>query len=165
MGPNLVERGCAEEIRRFKEMGVCEHVSREAAEAYPGGRDVGVRCAKVNKGTALQPKARRRLVAQESAATMDDELLAGTPPLDGLRLLIFDIGSSPVGAKTRMIMDVKCAFLYGAAGRRIYISFPEQSPLHAGGGILVCSSARCAARGTPHRYGKNEVTHMKGAGV
>lgn len=92
-------------------------------------------------------------------------MFAGTPPLVGLRLLIFDVASSAVGAKIVIIMDVKCAFLYGAAKRRIYIALLEQDPKHAGGRHLgLLKRSMYGTRDAPQVWQEEVERHMRQVG-
>lgn len=67
LGPDLVQKSCADGMLRFREMLVYGHMLREEAQSDPEGKIIGVRWVKVNEDTVLQSKVRRRLVAQEFA--------------------------------------------------------------------------------------------------
>ena len=109
-----------EEMSRFKTMQVYTYVNRQEAEMYDEGKFVKVKWVRVNKGCKMNPKIRCRLVAQEVAyGERIDELFAGTP--SPLHL------AAEGGCDYKlMVMDAKCAFLYGKMRRNIYIELPTQ---------------------------------------
>ena len=58
-----------------------------------------------------------------------DDLFAGTPPLFAMRLLLSLVAScDTVKKQAIMILDVKCAFLYGKMKRDVYIELPPEDP-------------------------------------
>ena len=124
-------------------MGVYEYVAREAAEADSDGKIVGVKWVKTNKGTAEQPEIRCRLVAQEFASSeYRDDLIAGTPPLAAMRMLLSEAASrGEESRKTKlMVVDVEKAFLYGRMHWTVYIEPPPEDPKAEGGEI--CGKAK-----------------------
>ena len=137
LDPVKVAEGCAEELKTFKEMGVYEYVRRSKAEADKGGKIVGVKWVKTNKGTAEDPEVRCRLVAQEFASNdYRDDLFAGTPPLAAMRMLLSEAasrGREGVRKTKLMVLDIKKAFLYGEMRRSVYIELPPEDPRSEGG--------------------------------
>ena len=80
---------------------------------------------RVKKGTGV----RCRLVAQELGYGQRlDELFAGTPSLGAVRMALTH-GVSEKNHKL-MVMDVKCAFLYGDMRRSVYIELPHTDPMY-----------------------------------
>ena len=78
------------------------------------------------------PNVRCRLVAQEFAKGEErDDLFAGTPPLYVMKMLLSDVASNRAEAKCIMVLDAKCAFLYGSTPRDIYIELPDEDPMSA----------------------------------
>ena len=78
------------------------------------------------------PNVRCRLVAQEFAKGEDrDNLFAGTPPLFVMKMLLSDMAIHQSMKKCLMVLDVKCAFLYGRTPRDIYIELPDEDPMSA----------------------------------
>lgn len=67
---------------------------------------------------------RCRLVAREYATTREGDLFAGTPPLLALRFLLSVVASVTPGSNIVMAMDIKGAFLHGAAKRKLCIELP-----------------------------------------
>ena len=76
-----------------------------------------------------------RLVAQELGYGQRlDELFAGTPSLGAVRMALVHAMRHP--SYKIMVMDVKCAFLYGEARCNIYIELPHTDPRHGDGTLL-----------------------------
>ena len=101
------------------------------ARGDPDGIVVGVRWVDRNKGTALEPDIRSRLVAQEFASKDKEGLFAATPPLGAARALLSIAASQGrwrPGHYQVMLLDVKKAFLYGLLQRRVYIELPFEDP-------------------------------------
>ena len=99
-------------------MGVYDHVPRSEVK---NDKLVRVRWVRT-KGMTLKPKVKCRLVALEFARNeVRDDLFSGTPPLFAIRLMLSLAASSGSVEKAIMIMDVRCAFLYGECKRTFYI--------------------------------------------
>ena len=74
----------------------------------------------------MNPKIRCRLVAQEVAyGERFDELFAETPSLSSVKIALHLAAGGGCDCKL-MVMDVKCAFLYGKMKRNIYMELPTQ---------------------------------------
>ena len=122
----LVVAAEKEEMTRFKKMQVYTYVNRQEAEMDDEGKFVKVKWVRVNKGCKMNPKIRCRLVAQELAyGERIDELFAGTPSLSSVKIALHLAAEGGCDYKL-MVMDVKCAFLYGKMRRNIYIELPTQ---------------------------------------
>lgn len=103
-------------------------------------------------------------MAQEFANSKDDELFAGTSPLRVLRLLLSDGASLTPWSKIILIMDVKCAFLYGAAKGNICISLTEQDPLHEGRHLGLLKRSMYGTRDAPQVWQEDVERHMRKMG-
>ena len=82
--------------------------------------------------------------------TRMDELYANTPSLSCIKLAMLYAAQKGKGRKL-MTLDVKGAFLCGAALRKIYIELPSADPQHESDkvgllrkAILVSDDARCS---------------------
>ena len=149
LDPKLVVEGERAELQRFRDMNVYEYVPREQAIHDEGGKFVKVKWVRVNKGTTQQPMVKCRLVAQELGyGQRMDELFSGTPSLVALRLTLLHavLGG---GRRCLMILDVKCAFLYGECKRVIYIELPLQDPRHGTGVVGRLVKAMYGTRDAP----------------
>ena len=116
-------------MKKFMELQVFDMVPREVLDEVEGATLVGTRWVVVNKGSIQKPHVRARLVAQEFATgKYRDELFAGTPGLDVVRMLLSDLATgNTCGGHRRIgaVVDVSNAFLYGKARRPLFIRLPQ----------------------------------------
>jgi hypothetical protein len=134
--PEHVAAAEEEEMKRFRDRQVYTYVDRASAMTDREGKFVKTRWVRINKGSKRVPRVRCRLVACELAhGKKDDELYAGTPSLSTMKLMLSWYCSNWQENDVVKIIDVKCAFLYGNARRRIYIELPKQDP-HYGGSVV-----------------------------
>ena len=123
LDPKQVAKGEKDEYERFCKMGVYEYVHREEAEQDETGKFVKVKWVRTMKGGGV----RCRLVAQELGyGERLDELFAGTPSLGSVRMALTHAMKQPTHRV--IVMDVKCAFLYGGIRRNVYIELPHTDP-------------------------------------
>jgi hypothetical protein len=150
LDPTLVAKGCADELKRFGEMDVYEVVPRSFAKK---SKIIRTRWVRVNKGSRPAPIVKCRLVAMEFATTVRDDLFAGTPPLFALRLLT-SLTASKSDHKI-MILDVKCAFLYGDIRREVFIELPPEDPRSRTGDLIGrLKKAMYGTRDAPQIWGE-----------
>ena len=101
-------------------------MDRKLAQQDQEGKFVKVKWVRTKKGAGVKC----RLVAQELGyGERLDELFAGTPSLGAVRVALTH-AVSDAGHKI-MVMDVKCAFLYGEARRAVYIELPHTDPRYS----------------------------------
>ena len=125
------QKGEQEEYDRFVKMAVYEYCSRKTALDDADGKFVKVKWVRTRKGAGV----RCRLVAQELAYGQRlDELFAGTPSLGAVRLALTHAMSRE--SHRVMVMDVKCAFLYGEMRRNVYIELPHTDPRFGDGTVV-----------------------------
>ena len=130
-------------------MGVYDYVDRQTAHQDGEGVFVKVRWVRVNKGTKTNPHMKCRLVAQELGyGTRMDELYANTPSLSCIMLTMVYAAQKGKGRKL-MTLDVKSAFLYGAARRKIYIELPSADPQHGSDKVGLLRKALYGTRDAP----------------
>ena len=77
-----------------------------------------------------------------------DELYANTPSLCCVKLAMLHASESHKQRKL-MTLDVKSAFLYGAARRRIYIELPRADPQSGGNQVGILHKALYGTRDAP----------------
>ena len=119
-----------EEIGYFRKKGVYTKITRKEAEQM-GCKVVKVRWIDINKGDEANPVYRSRLVAKEFREGENDEenLFAGTPPLEALKLLISDAATVEKGQlddKVVLIADVSRAFFEAKAKRKVCVELVEE---------------------------------------
>ena len=131
---HLIQKARKEEIDTFLAIPVYEHVPRWEAECDEGAVLIDTTWVDTNKGSETRPDWRSRLCAREFAGSeARDDLFSPTPPLVALKLLLSELASQTSeetarrgGIKKGLVLDVKRAFLYGHARRRIYIKLPPE---------------------------------------
>merc|ERR1711954_121436 len=149
LDPRLVQIAEAEELQRFAKMGVYGYANRADAYNDPEGVFVNVKWVRTNKGTKHKPQVKCRLVAQELAyGTRMDELFANTPSLSCVKMAMVHAAQEGKHRKL-MTLDVKSAFLYGAARRKIYIELPGADPQAGGSKVRVLHKALYGTRDAP----------------
>ena len=144
-------------------MGVYSYVSRSEALNDPDGSFVKVKWVRTNKGTAAQPNIRCRLVAQEMGyGQRIDEFFSGTSSLMSTKMAIVHAAN---GRRGIMVMDVKCAFLYGVCRRRIYIELHRQDPKHGAADLVgLLQKAMYGTPNAPQIWAKEVQKVMEGLG-
>ena len=164
LDPRLVAEGEAEELGRFAKMGVYGYADRAAAQNDQEGVFVNVKWVRVNKGTRERPQVKCRLVAQELGyGTRMDELYANTPSLFCVKMAMLHAAQEGKGRKL-MTLDVKSAFLYGAARRKIYIELPSADPMAGGDKVGVLHKALYGTRDAPQIWQHEIRRVLKAAG-
>jgi hypothetical protein len=160
LDPGLVAKACQDEMRRFDHMQVYQHVPREEAH----GKIVKVRWVHSNKGTPEEPAIKCRLVAMEFASGEHrDDLFAGTPPLFAIKILLSLVASSSSDSECLMILDVKCAFLYGFIKRDLYVELPPEDPRHGEGVVGKLVKSMYGTRDAPQIW--QETVELKLASI
>ena len=114
------------EMEFFKKRGVYTKRKRESWMKV-----IDTRWLDVNKGDEDHPNYRARLVGREIKKDRRDDLFAGTPPLESLRMLISICASnqhnwSPSENHVIMTSDIKRAYFYAPATRAIFIKIPRE---------------------------------------
>ena len=155
LDPVKVMEGEQAEMNRFKVMGVYDYASRQEALQDIEGKFVKVKWVRTNKGTKHQQVVKCRLVAQELGyGQRMDELFSGTPALMMVRVALVHAAKGGPD-HVLMVLDVKCAFLYGECRRRIYIELPRQDPRSGDGGTVgVLRKAMYGTRDAPQIWQK-----------
>ena len=124
-----VTRARADELKSFREMGVCVYVKREVAKKDNDYKLVGARRVYILNNDEVNS----RLVVQEFARKNDrGDLSAAPPPLATTKLVLSQCSSLSkhgCGDHRLMILDVKRAFLYGDLDDSIYINLPDEDPM------------------------------------
>ena len=125
----LIAEARQSEMKTFWSIPVYDYVPAAQALADTDGIVVDTTWVDVNKGSQDHPDWRSRLCAREFAwGEARDDLFSPTPPLAATKLLLSELASrerhQALPTKRALILDVKRAFLYGKARRRIYLRLP-----------------------------------------
>ena len=129
-----------------------------------GKRPIGVRWVDVNKGDAVNPEYRSRLVAKEIKVNKREDLFAATPPLEAKKLLFSLAVTEGVGYKRSMrkqgkkieFIDIRRAYFHSEARRTIYVQLPNEDHEEGMCGILqkAMYGTRDAAQNWEVEYNK-----------
>ena len=92
---------------------------------YQGAKVITVRWIDINKGDALNPKYRSRLVAREIKNDLRTDMFAATPPLDAMKMLLSLLASNNHGEKL-MVNDVSRAFFCAPARRTVFVELAAE---------------------------------------
>ena len=127
----LTKEARAEEIEGIHKSKVYQKVPISMCLSETGKRPIGTRWVDTNKGDRSKPKIRSRLVAQEINRFKQPELFAATPPVEYIRYLVSCCASSQwTHNPTRiMVQDVKKAYFYAPATRRVFVALPDEDRL------------------------------------
>ena len=125
---DLVKAARMEEIKEVRRMKVWTKVPRSQCIAETGKPPIKVRWVDRNKKDDQNPDYRSRIVAKEVKTYANPELFAATPPVEYVKFILSCAASSQWGKhKTRiMIQDVKKAYFFAKATRRIFVDIPEE---------------------------------------
>ena len=155
-----VQKGEREEYERFCKMGVYEYMDRKLAQQDQEGKFVKVKWVRTKKGSGV----RCRLVAQELGyGERLDELFAGTPSLGAVRIALTHAARDE-GHKI-MVMDVKCAFLYGDMRRNVYIELPHTDPRYGDENVVgKLKKSMYGTRDAPQIWAEHVRATLEGLG-
>ena len=121
----MVIRARRIELEYFRKMGVYKKVHLSEAK---GHKIITTRWVDTNKGDSQNPDYRSRLVGREINNDNRQDLFAPTPPLEVMEALLSYCAKSQNRARPlRMAtIDIKRAYFYAPASRRLYIRIPEE---------------------------------------
>ena len=124
----LVEEARAEEMATVKRMKVWIKVDREECFRETGKPPIKLRWVDINKGDNEQPNYRSRILAKEIRTDSRPDLFAATPLVEHIKYLISRVASSQHSPRPTylMINDVKKAYFFADATRKIYIELPPE---------------------------------------
>ena len=124
LDPGLVKVARRSEIDYFRNMGVYEKVPIKECWDVTGADPISVRWVDINKGDALCPNYRSRLVAREFNTSDNPEWYAATPPSEALRIILSKLAAD---RKSKlMYADVSRAYFYGPAVRPVYVKIAAE---------------------------------------
>ena len=102
--------------------------------------------ADTNKGTSECPNIRSRWVAQECNTRPRPHLFSATTHQEGVKLVISEVASSNQKGTVLLVIDVRRAYIYAKARRRVYVELPEGDG--GGPGNRQCGLLRKSLYGT-----------------
>ena len=162
LDPSLVLEARAEEIKEILKYNVYTKVPISQCWNQTNKRPIGTRWVDINKGDSENPEYRSRIVAQEFNDHKREDLFAGTPPLEAIKILISAAVTEGVGYKRgdRIngfkldFIDVRRAYYQARAKREVYVSLPEGDQEEGMCGLLSQSlqGTRDAAQNWEEEY-------------
>ena len=124
LDPKKVQEARALEMECFRKMVVYNKVDRSHAR---GRKLIRTKWIDINKGDAVNPNYRSRLVAMEFNEYVDPSLFASTPPIEALRLILARAATIKSGRKNAvMTVDVSRAYFNAESTRDVYIEIPVE---------------------------------------
>ena len=125
LDPKAVRAARGEEVDYIHKMNLYTKVPTDDCYKRTGKAPISVRWIDINKGDTDRPNYRSRLVAREINTYKRDDLFAGTPPLEALKLLLSMSASGNTG-ELIMINDVSRAFFHAKATRDVFVQLPDE---------------------------------------
>ena len=125
LDPVLVRKAREEEMQYVKKHVVYEKVPISQCWKETGKNPIKTGWADTNKGTSECPNIRSRWVAKEYNTGPRPDLFSATSPLEGVKLVISEAASSNQKGTVLLVIDVRRAYFYAKARRRVYIELPE----------------------------------------
>jgi hypothetical protein len=123
-----VIRARLEEIEEFRKREVYDKVPISQCWERTGKAPIGVRWVDINKGDAMNPENRSRLVAKEIKKDTRNDLFAATPPLEAKKALFSFAVTEGIGWKGDRssgmkidFIDVRRAYFFAKAKREVYV--------------------------------------------
>ena len=126
LSPELVRKARAEEMAYVRWHDVYQRVPRSQCFSDTGKAPIRTGSADANKGAGDMPNVRSRWVAKEFRTHASPKLFAPTSPLEGVKLVISKAASTGSSDTVLLIVDVRRAYFYAPAKRRVYIELPEE---------------------------------------
>ena len=129
LDPDGVRKVRLEEVAYYRDMEAVEIVPVAQAWSRDTNAHIDVRCIDHNLGDSSRPLLRSRLVAKDFNTGPDDELYAGTPPLEALKLIV---SHAATGSKSRGITtdDLSRAYLHGPCRSELYVRRCDEDLQH-----------------------------------
>ena len=125
-----VKKAREEEVVWLNKKNVYQKITRQEAHQR-GLRIIRVRWIDVNKGDQDEPNYRSRLVAMEFKSENKEleDLFAGTPPLEALKMLVSEaatVKDGSMGERCMLLADVSRAFFEADARREVCVEIPPE---------------------------------------
>ena len=117
---------------------------------------ITVRWIDINKGDNQSPSYRSRLVAREINTYKRDDLIAATPPLEPLKLIVSMAAIGNNGAVI-MVNDISRAFFHAKVARDVYVQLPPEDTAQGEEGMCGKLRFPCTGRGAQHKIGTKNI--------
>ena len=120
LDPELCAKARRNEVEYIRRHKMCTRVSREVCLRETGRAPIKTGWAEIDKVQPGKPNVRARWVAKEYKTHARPELYALTPPLEALKVLLSEIATGKRGEKVVALVDVRRAYFYAPARRRVF---------------------------------------------
>ena len=101
-------------------------VHRETCLRERGQAPIKTGWAETNKGPPEKPNMRAEWIAKENKTHARPELHAPTPPLEALKVVWSEIATGMRGGKVVALVDVRRAYFFAPARRRVFVELPPE---------------------------------------
>ena len=139
LDPQLAKAARKEEMEYVHKRAVYKKVPVGQCWAETGKAPVKTGWAETNKGTTNEPNVRSRWVAKEYRNGVGPDLYAGTPPLEALKLILSSAATGDTANRMVAFIDVRRAYFYAPAKRKVYVELPEEDATPGMCGLLLVS--------------------------
>ena len=119
-------RARSEEVEYIRLHKMYTRVSRETCLRETGRAPIKTGWAETDKGQPGKPNVRARWVAKEYKTHARPKLYASTPPLEALKIVLSEITTGKRGGKVVALIDVRRAYFYASARRRVFVELPPE---------------------------------------
>ena len=137
LNPDVVKAACTEEMGYVRKHTVYRRVPRAQCWAETGRAPIKTGWADTNKGSAESPNIRSRWVAKEFHTHDRPELFTPTSPREGVKLVISHSASTGTRDSTLMVIEIRRAYFYAPASRKVYIELPAEDRLPGEEGMVA----------------------------
>ena len=126
LDPELCAKARREEVEYIRRHKMYKRVSRETCLRKTGKALIRTGWAETDKGQPGKPNVRARWVAKEYKTQSRLELHAPTPPRKTLKVVLSEIATGTRRGKVVTLVDVRRAYLYAPARRRVFVELPPE---------------------------------------
>ena len=139
-----------EEVKYIRRHKMYTRVSKEVClrETWKAPTKTG--WAETDKGQQGKPNVRARWVAKEYKTLARPELYASTPLLEALKVVLFQIATGTRGGKVVALIDVRRAYFYAPARRRVFVEVPLEDCQP--GDEHMCGLLHCSLYGATQNW-------------
>ena len=126
LDPELCVTVRQEEVEYIRRHKMYTRVSMEVCLRETGRAPIKTGWAETDKGQG-SPTCARGWVAKEHKTHARPELHAPTPPLEALKVMLSEIATGKRGGKVVALVDVRRAYFYAPARRRVFVELPPEN--------------------------------------
>ena len=156
LDPKATRAARAEEMDCVRKMNLYTKVPITKCLGKTGKQPISVRWIDINKGDTNNPHYRSRLVAREIDTCKRDDLVAATPPLEALKIILSMTACCNKG-EIVMINDISRAFVHAKAKREAFVQLTPKDLKPGEKEHAADSTTACMGQGTRHKTGSTNI--------